>query len=67
MVYCPKWLANVVMDKKTNDKWRMCVDFINLNKACLKDSYPVLWIDLLVDFTTSHQLLSFMYAFSRYN
>ena len=39
-VFYPDWLANVVMVKKTNGKWRMCVDFINLNKACPKDSSP---------------------------
>ena len=66
-VYYPKWLANVVMVKKANGKWRMCVDFIDLNNACLKDSYPLPHIDLLVDSTTSHQLLSFMDAYSGYN
>ena len=40
-VYYPNWLANVVMVKKSNDKWRMCVDFIDLNKACPKDSFPL--------------------------
>ena len=41
-VYYPNWLANVVMVKKANGKWRMCVDFTDLNKACPKDSYPLL-------------------------
>ena len=45
----------------------MCVDFMNLNKACLKDSYPLLRIDALVDLTARNQLLSFMDAFSGYN
>ena len=45
----------------------MCVDFTDLNKACLKDSYPLPWIDTLVDSTTRNQLLSFMEAFSGYN
>ena len=40
-VYYPDWLANVVMVKKANGKWRMCVDFTDLNRACLKDSYPL--------------------------
>ena len=40
-VYYPDWLANVVMVKKANGKWRMCVDFTNLNRACPKDSYPL--------------------------
>jgi len=66
-VYYPDWLANVVMVKKANGKWRMCVDFIDLNKACPKDSYPLPRIDQLVDSTAGHQLLSFMDAFSGYN
>ena len=66
-VYYLDWLANVVMVKKANGKWRMCVDFTNLNKACLKDSYPLSRIDQLVDSTAVHRLLSFMDAFSRYN
>ena len=66
-VYYPDWLANVVMVKKANGKWRMCVDFTDLNKACPKDSYPLPHIDQLVDSTTGHKLLSFMDAFSGYN
>ena len=66
-VYYPDWLANMVMVKNANGQWRMCIDFTNLNKACPKDSYPLSWIDTLVDSTTRHQLLSFMDAFSGYN
>ena len=66
-VYYPDWLANVVMVKKTNSKWRMCVDFTDLNKAYPKDSYPLPRIDQLVDSTAGHKLLSFMDAFSGYN
>ena len=44
-VYYPVWLANVVMVRKANGKWRMCMDFIDLNKACPKDSYPLPRID----------------------
>ena len=66
-VYYPDWLANVVLVKKANGKWRMCVDFTNLNKACLKDSFPLPRIDQLVDSTAEHKLLTFMDAFSRYN
>jgi hypothetical protein len=40
-VYYPNWLANVVMVKKSTGKWRMCVDFTDLNKACPKDSFPL--------------------------
>jgi hypothetical protein len=63
----PEWLANVVLVKKSNGKWKMCVVFTDLNKACLKDSFPLPQIDLLVDSTSGHELLSFMDAFSGYN
>ena len=66
-VYYPDWLTNMVMVKKANGKWRMCVDFTNLNKVCPKDSYPLPRIDQLVDSTAGHRLLSFMDAFSSYN
>ena len=66
-VYYPDWLANVVMVKKANGKWRMCVDFTDLNKVCPKDSYLLPRIDQLVDSTVGHKLLSFMDAFSGYN
>jgi hypothetical protein len=52
---------------KSNGKWRMFVDFTDLNKACSKDSFPLPRIDLLVDSTSEHELLSFMDAFSGYN
>jgi len=55
------------MVKKSNDKWRMCVDFIDLNKACPKDSFHLPRIDQLVDLIVGHKLLSFMDVFSRYN
>ena len=66
-VYYPDWLANVVIVKKASGEWRMCVDFTNLNKACPKDSYPFLRVNVLVDSTAQHQLLSFVDAFSGYN
>ncbi len=39
-VFYLEWLANVVMVNKSNKKWRMCVDFTDLNKTCPKDSFP---------------------------
>ena len=45
----------------------MCMDFTDLNKACPKDSYPLPRVDVLVDSTARHQLLSFMNAFLGYN
>ena len=61
------WLANVVLVKKVNDKWRLCIDFTEVNGACPKDSFPLPRIDLIVDATFGHELLSFMDFFSRYN
>ena len=55
------------MVKKANGKWRICVDFTDLNRACHKDSYPLPHLDQLVDSTAGHKLLSFMDAFSGYN
>ena len=63
----PNWLANVVLVTKVNGKWRLCIDFIDVNRACPKDSFPLPQIDLIVDATTGHELLSFINAFSGYN
>ena len=63
----PEWLANVVLVKKGNGKWRMCLDFTDLNKACPKDSYPLPSIDALVDNASGSKVLSFLDAFSGYN
>ena len=52
---------------KSNGKWRTCIDFTNLNKACPKDSIPLSRIGQLVDSTMGHKLLSFMDAYSGYN
>ena len=63
----PEWLANVVLVKKANDKWWLCINFTDINLACSKDSFPLPRIDLIVDATADHELLSFMDAFSGYN
>ena len=63
----PEWLANVVLVKKASDKWRLCIDFTDVNRACPKDSFPLPRINLIVDATASHELHSFMDTFSGYN
>ena len=63
----PEWLANVVLVKKENSKWRLCIDFNDINRADPKESFPLLRIDLIVDATAGHELLSFMDAFFGYN
>ncbi len=66
-VQYPIWLSNMAVVKKKNGKWRMCVDFTDLNRACPKDSYPLPRIDQLVDSTSGHDRLSFLDAFQGYH
>ncbi|XP_052189990.1 uncharacterized protein LOC127799811 [Diospyros lotus] len=61
------WVANPILVKKRNGKWRTCIDFTDLNKTCPKDIFPLPKIDQLMDVTVGHQLLSFMDAYSGYN
>lgn len=55
------------MVKKSNGKWRMCVDFTNLNAAYLKDGYPLPRIDSLVDSMVRYPYISFLDVFSGYH
>jgi len=66
-VFYPEWLANTVAVKKKSGKWRVCVDFTDLNKACPKDPFPMPWIDQLVDATVSYPRMSFLDAFQGYH
>ncbi|XP_074298915.1 uncharacterized protein LOC141629892 [Silene latifolia] len=63
----PEWLSNVVVVPKKNGKWRVCVDFTDLNKACPKDPFPLPHIDAMVDATAGHEVLTFLDAWSGYN
>lgn len=44
-----QWLANIVPVPKKDKKVRMCIDYRDLNKACLKDDFPLPHINTLVD------------------
>jgi len=57
----------MVMVKKANGKWRMCVDYTDLNKSYPRDAYPLPNIDRLVDGATGNKVLSFLDAYSGYN
>ncbi|RVW83151.1 Transposon Ty3-I Gag-Pol polyprotein [Vitis vinifera] len=61
------WLANVVVVPKKKGKWQVCVDYINLNNACPKDSFPLPRIDQIVDSTAGQGILSFLDAFFGYH
>ena len=66
-VHQAKWIANVMLLPKKDKKVRMCVDFRDLNKACPKDDFPLIHIDVLVDNSMGSALMSFIDVFSRYN
>lgn len=67
----PEWIANVVVNvvlvKKSSGKWRVCIDYTDLNRATPKDYYPLPTIDQLIDATAGNVLFSFLDAFSGYN
>ena len=67
MVEYHEWFANIVHVPKKDGNVRVCVDFQDLNKVSPKDDFPLPHIDMLVDNTTGHSMLSFMDGFSRYN
>jgi hypothetical protein len=66
-VFHPTWLANPVLVKKKNRKWRMCIDYTSLNKACPKVPFPLPRIDQIVDSTAGCELLCFLDAYSGYH
>ena len=63
----PEWLANVMVVPKKGGKWRVCVDYTDLNKACPKNSSPLPRIDQIVDASADNGMLSFLDVFLRYH
>ena len=63
----PEWLANVVVVPKKGNKWRVCVDYTDLNDACPKDSFLLPRIDQIMDASARHGMISFLDAFSGYH
>jgi hypothetical protein len=63
----PEWLANTIMVRKANGKWRMCIDFTDLNKACPKDEFPLPRIDSLIDAAATSELMTLLDCYSGYN
>ncbi|RLM98905.1 retrotransposon protein, putative, Ty3-gypsy subclass, expressed [Panicum miliaceum] len=67
-VYHLEWLANpVLVLKKYNNQWRMCVDYTDLNKHCPKDPFALPRIDQVIDSTAGCVLLSFLDFYSGYH
>jgi phage FluMu protein gp41 len=63
----PVWLANTLPVKKKNGKWRMCIDFTDLNKACKKDDFPLERVDKIIDDAANSEMLSLLDMFSGYH
>ena len=66
-VFYLEWLVNTMVVKKKSGKWRVCVDFTDLNKACPKDPFPMLKINQLVDAIVGHPWMSFLDTFQGYH
>nr|GEX75091.1 reverse transcriptase domain-containing protein [Tanacetum cinerariifolium] len=66
-VYYHDWLSNSVMVKKHDGSWRMCVDFTDLNKACLQDCYPLPEIDWKVEYLYGYPFKCFLDAYKGYH
>jgi hypothetical protein len=59
-VHYSSWLVNVVMVKKKNNKWRMCTDFTDINKCCVKEDFPLSRIDKVVDSATGCETMALL-------
>ncbi|GKU91005.1 hypothetical protein SLEP1_g4936 [Rubroshorea leprosula] len=62
-----EWVSNPILVKKPNGKWRMCIDFTNLNEACPKDPHPLPNVEKLVERAAGHERMSFLDASSSYH
>jgi hypothetical protein len=61
-----QWLANVMMVRKKNRKWRMHMNFTDLKKCCLKDDFPLTRINQIVDSVASGVIMALLECFSGY-
>jgi hypothetical protein len=55
------------MVRKKNEKWRMCIDFTDLNKCCPKDNFPLTRIDQIVDTAAGSETMALLDYFSVYH
>ncbi|GJY40219.1 reverse transcriptase domain-containing protein [Tanacetum coccineum] len=66
-VHYHSWLSNLVMVRKHDGSWRMCVDFKDLNKACPQDGYPLPEIDWKVESLCGYPFKCFLDAYKGYH
>jgi hypothetical protein len=62
-----KWISSVVPVQKKDGRWRVCVDFRDLNRATPKDKYPMPVAEMLINAAAGHKILSFMDGNAGYN
>jgi hypothetical protein len=62
-----QWVSPLVIVPKKNGKWCICVDYRELNKATLKDYFPLPFIDQVLDTLAGKKYFSFLDGFSGYN
>ena len=62
-----RWVSPLVIVPKKNGKWRVCIDYRELNKATLKDHFPFPFIDQVLDTLAGKKFISFLDGFSGYN
>ena len=64
LVPLTEWVSNLVLIDKNQGTIRVCIDFRDLNKACLKGKYPMPFIDQIIDECVGNEIFSFMDGFS---
>ena len=62
-----EWVSPLVLVPKKNGKWRIYVDYRELNKATKKDHFPLPFIDQVLDGLAEKFFFSFLDGFNRYN
>lgn len=62
-----EWLANAFLVKISNGKYKMCIEFTDLNQACPKDYYPLPTINKLIDATIGFEYFSSLNGMSSYH
>ena len=62
-----QWVSPLVVVPKNNGKWRICVDYRELNKATIKDYFPLPFIDQVLDALAEKTHFSFLDGFTGYN